>query len=658
MGEKQLEETTADDLYYVPAGEFQRIRAATLQPVKEAAIFAQLCRINTLYMIARAWSGHIGTSFSALDIISWLFLRELAGLARGPKECDVFFSSKGHDAPALYAVLIAMGLLPEDKLHVLRRLDGLPGHPHVSTPFIQSNTGSLGMGISKAKGMALANRVLGTPKQIFVMTGDGELQEGQFWESLGSAANLGLNEITAIIDHNKIQSDTFVRDVSDLGRLEEKLRAFGWHVERVDGHDMNALQHIFRTLRGISEKPKVLIADTVKGKGVSFMEGKALEPGGLYLFHSGAPNEEDYARGSAELIDHANAMLREQRLGELALVTAKRPARKAALKVERLIEAYTRALLAQAKRHPELLVLDADLVKDCGLIAFRERYPDRFVECGIAEQDMVSVAAGMARAGALPFVHSFSCFLSSRPHEQIYNQCSEGSRVIYVGSLAGLLPGGPGHSHQAVGDIAALGAIPGLIMVEPCTEREVELFVEYVVERAPTSSYLRLTSVGWSVPFQLPADYRPEEGTGVIVREGSDVVMFGYGCWMLTQAWEAASLLLEEGISVRLVNMPWLNRVNPDWLHDVVGSIPHVVTVDNHYVHGGQGAMLAAAISGLGITSTTRVTRIGLTELPRCGTNEEVLRYHGLDGESLFRRVLSVIGANQGITLGSSGTVI
>ena len=186
------------------------MRRAAARRCAKARAFAALARINTLYMIAGAWSGHIGTSFSSLEIMSWLFLNEMRDLDKGPEACDIFFSSKGHDAPALYTVLIGLGLLPADKLHQLRRLHGLPGHPHVETPFIQANTGSLGMGISKAKGMALANRLAGTPRRIFVLTGDGELQEGQFWESLGSAANRGLGEIVAIVDHNKIQSDTWV----------------------------------------------------------------------------------------------------------------------------------------------------------------------------------------------------------------------------------------------------------------------------------------------------------------------------------------------------------------------------------------------------------------------------------------------------------------
>src|SRR5688572_25955986 len=198
MGDLQTDQGESLELHYAPVGEFRRLLDADAPAAARARAFAALARINTLYMIAGAWSGHIGTSFSSLEIMSWLFLNELRDLDKGPEACDVFFSSKGHDAPALYNVLIALGLLEQDKIHHLRRLHGLPGHPHVETPYIQANTGSLGMGISKAKGMVLANRLRGVDQKIYVLTGDGELQEGQFWESLPSAVNMRLHEITAI----------------------------------------------------------------------------------------------------------------------------------------------------------------------------------------------------------------------------------------------------------------------------------------------------------------------------------------------------------------------------------------------------------------------------------------------------------------------------
>jgi transketolase len=285
-----------------------------------------------------------------------------------------------------------------------------------------------------------------------------------------------------------------------------------------------------------------------------------------------------------------------------------------------------------------VIVLDADLVKDCGLINFSKKHPERFVECGIAEQDMVSMAAGMARRGAIPIVHSFACFLAARPNEQIYNQCSESTKVIYVGSLAGLLPGGPGHSHQSVRDISALAACPHLLMAEPCAEREVGPLFDLLIDGTKESAYLRLVSVKWPLPFELPAGYRPSIGRGVVVRDGDDAVAFGYGPWMLSNAFEAAEEIEQTtGSSIRLVNLPWLNRVDHAWLREVIGARRTIVTLDNHYVHGGQGDMLVSALAELALEPTPTVIRIGVTTLPECGTNDEVLAHHGLDVGGLVK---------------------
>jgi transketolase len=650
MGDLQTDQGEALELRYAPVSEFERLLAADVAAVDRVRAFAALARINTLYMIAGAWSGHIGTSFSSLEIMSWLFLNELRDLDKGPAACDVFFSSKGHDAPALYNVLIGLGLLPAEKLHQLRRLDGLPGHPHVETPFVQANTGSLGMGISKAKGMALANRASGIERRIFVLTGDGELQEGQVWESLGSAANRGLREIVAIVDHNKIQSDTWVDDVSRLGDVESKFRAFGWHVARCDGHDVAALARTFQDLAAVTDRPKVLIADTVKGRGVSFMEGPAMKPNELYGYHSGAPGEQQYLAGLNELLAHANEVFGQLGLGEARTETRLRNPRREPRQTDSLIAAYERALVAQAERHDRLLVLDADLIKDCGLVSFARRFPDRFIECGIAEQDMVSMAAGMARRGVLPVVHSFACFLAARPNEQIYNQCSEASKVIYVGSLAGLIPGGPGHSHQSVRDISALAAVPHLVMAEPCCEAEVEALVDTLIDTVEESSYLRLVSVKWPMPFACPPGQRLPVGRGWVVRDsGDDVVIFGYGPWLLANAFEAAALVEQEtGAGVRLVNLPWLNRIDPEWLRAVLGRCRSIVTLDNHYVHGGQGEMVAAAVAELGLEPGVRVMRVGVTKLPECGTNDEVLAHHRLDVAGLVEAVRQAVPQPRG----------
>jgi len=647
MGD-QVGVAVAGRLCYIPAEGFERVVRFVGDKHGRAALFADMCRLNALYMIARAGSGHIGSSFSSLDIVSWLLLEELDPLQSPPRTADVFFSSKGHDAPGYYAALIGLGRLPFALLHRLRRGDGLPGHPDVGTPGIVTNTGSLGMGISKAKGMILANRLLGRNGRAWVMTGDGELQEGQIWESLLSAANRGLHELCVIVDHNKLQSDTYVRNVSDLGDLEAKFRSFGWWVERCDGHDPRALAQSIRTLSRQGDHPKVLIADTVKGRGVSFMEHTALDSDvAMYRFHSGAPDVAAYREAAGEILARIGQRARKLGLEILpqeierdppaaSLSTAKTP--------QRLVAAYGRALLEQAERHPNLVALDADLVLDTGLIPFRDRFPDRLIECGIAEQDMVSMAGGMALRGALPVVHSFACFLSSRPNEQVYNNATERTKVIYVGSLAGLLPGGPGHSHQAVRDIASLAGIPGMVMVEPSCEAEVALLLEYCIERHPGASYIRLVSLPWDIPFTIPAGYQLEVGKGVALCEGDDALIIGAGPIVLSEAFRAARQLREErSWGVAVVNLPWLNLIDKPWLSELAGRFRHVFTLDNHYLDGGQGDCICSALLAHPPRTIPRLHRFGVRGIPTCGSNAEVLRAHDMDSAAIAREVVAAL---------------
>ena len=617
-------------LRYVPLDELRRLRELDADPVERAHTFADACRINVLYMIMRAGSGHIGTSFSSIDIVSWLHLEVLAGH-------DVYYSSKGHDAPALYSVLIGTERLPFEKLHGLRRLGGLPGHPDIAaTPEVNTNTGSLGMGISKAKGFARAARLRGERRRVWVLTGDGELQEGQFWESLTQAANEGFGEITAIVDHNKIQSDTWVAEVSDHGDLEAKLCAFGWEVGRCDGNDIRALSEALAELEArAGDRPKILVADTVKGAGVSFMEPRDLERSGtaLYAFHSGAPSEEQYGRALAEL--EARLAERLERIGAepVRLAPEEVPPRTAPRNPQKLIAAYGEALAEAAESEERLVALDADLYLDTGLIPFRERFPERFVECGIAEMDMVSQAGALALSGLVPAVHSFACFLAPRANEQIYNNATEHTKVIYAGSLVGLVPGGPGHSHQSVRDIALMGSLPGAALVEPATDDEARAAVRWAVREADGPVYIRLVSVPWELPFEPGQVTELVPGRGRVVREGSDGFFVATGPVMLSQAWLAAERLAADGVAFGVIALPWLRGVDGAWLNEATGGLP-LVTVDNHYLDGGQGDAVLDAVAPLG----QRVVKLGVDRVPVSGTNDEVLREHRLDAESLAER--------------------
>jgi len=639
------------ELFFVSPTEFERILSLPASHIAKTEIFATLCRINILYMIATAGSGHIGSSFSSIDMMSWLLLHEVRALTGALAATDIFFSSKGHDAPALYSVLLAQGKLDFELLHRFRKQDGLPGHPDVALPHIVTNTGSLGMGISKAKGMIEARRLSGRQGNVYVLTGDGELQEGQIWESLVSAANRKLHELTVIVDHNKLQSDTLVEKVSSLGELHAKFHAFGWHVVRCDGNNIAAFSEALAASRTVKDTPKVLIADTIKGCGVTFMEHTSIDSDvELYKFHSGAPAEDLYAAAVKELVLAADKQLARMgaapvRIERIARTTVPAPEQSQ----QRMIFAYSQALLDQARKNSKIVALDADLINDTGLIAFQKHFPDRFFECGIAEQDMVSQAGGMALQGLLPIVHSFACFLSARANEQIYNNATERKKIIYVGSLAGLVPGGPGHSHQGVRDLASLGGIPGLVLIEPSCERETAQLLDWSINVHRDSSYIRLMSLPWHIPYQLPSDYRPEIGRGVALTEGHDALVFAYGPVLLSNAFIAAEKLrAEKGLHLKIVNLPWLNTIDAKWLLEMAQGIDMLFSLDNHYLAGGQGDRIADVLAQNAISTPLR--RIALTRLPVCGANAEVLQAHGLNAEMLYTTFERILSRERGIS--------
>jgi len=639
------------EIRLIPESEFLRVRDAPLGTHDRASLLADMCRANTLASVKRAGSGHLGSSFSSIDIVTWLYHQEMNTVECGitHPDRDIYFSSKGHDAPAHYAVLFSLGIIPRERFINLRRLYGTDGHPDIGIQGIEANSGSLGMGISKAKGMALAKKMKRASGQVFVMTGDGELQEGQIWESLQTTAQQAVGNLTAIVDLNGIQTDKPVQDIIDLGDLERKFAAFGWHVARCDGHDFAALGTAFGELRRITDRPKVLLAETVKGKGVSFMEGPAAlrAGGGLYTWHSGAPGDEAFEAGYAEI----NARLAERcrASGIPALRTEVIETRMKSRTVrkdtaEKVVHAYGQALLELGAIRRDIIVMDADLSADCGLRPFENAWPERFIENGIAEQDMVSTAGGLALQGYLPIVNSFGVFLAARANEQIYNNATEHTKIIYVCHYAGLIPAGPGKSHQSLRDISLFGALPGCVVIEPCNGEETRQALAWCVNSARRSCMLRLVISPSPRSIPVPRDYNLRYGRGCVLSEGTDALLFSYGPVMLNEALTAAEVLESQGISLKVVNLPWLNRVDREWLRETVGVCDTLFVLDDHSSCGGLGDCLLNALMASDGLRGKRLIKFAVEEYPACGTPQEVLGYHELSGERLVTRILETLG--------------
>jgi transketolase len=626
-------------LSLIPQSEFARARE------RGPDVIADMCRLNALTAVKRAGSGHLGSSFSAMDIVVFLLYEHLNTMRLGfdDPDRDVYFSSKGHDVPGLYAVLHSLGVVSTEKLLRLRRLDGLDGHPNVRVPGIEANSGSLGMGISKGRGIAWAKRHLGRGGRVIVMVGDGELQEGQNFEALQGAAHDRLSGLTVVVDRNELQSDKPTDEILALGDLEAKLAAFGWHVVSCDGHDFGDLRRAFGEADRIEDRPQVIVARTIKGRGVSFMEHPvALREGdGTYRWHAGAPDDESFERARDELLARvapvelepappleeelpAPALEAEPQSGAGTRETTAR---------EYVVEAYGGALVELAGRNPSLVVLDADLASDCRVRGFEETHPERFLECGIAEQDMVSVAGGLARHGLLPVVNSFASFLASRANEQIYNNASEGSKVVYGMHYGGLIPAGPGMSHQSLRDISLLAALPNMTIAQPANAEETKALVAWAVEEADGNVAIRLAIGPSPRRIGLPAGYELSPGRGTTLRDGDDVLVFAYGPVMLHEALTAAELLAEHGVDVAVVDMPWLNRFDREWLGELTAGERPILVVEDHSPIGALGDALRRELPGRALSVC------GVEGWPAFGTPPEALRYHGLDGASLAGRI-------------------
>jgi transketolase len=387
-------------------------------------------------MVQQAGSGHLGGSLSSLTIMVPLFFG-------GMGQDDVFISSKGHDAPALYAIMQARGIIPFDSIHTFRRPGGLPGHPTVDVPGIMFNTGSLGMGISKANGLAAADRIVGRKRKIHVLVGDGELQEGQNWEALSMRDS---DNVILHIDDNDFQ-------------LSQKTII-----------KYNLYEHPFRDVDELN--------GCAKGSGISFMEGNN-------KYHAGALSEEEYNRAVCEIL--ARTMIE-------FIATEKLPYPRPC-PVHELAKAYP-DILAGAGSDARVVVMDADLEPDCGLTAFKTAFPDRFFQCGIAEQDMVSMATGLSAGGFIPIVHSFAAFLCRRANEQIYNACLERRHIVFVGAMAGMLPTGPGTSHECLHDVELMKTMPGMTVLVPETPDQLRAAMEWAVTEATGPVYVSIRCWG------------------------------------------------------------------------------------------------------------------------------------------------------------------
>jgi len=638
-----------DEHGYVAREVFRRLEGAPTGPAGDSAVktAADLVRFNALLSVARAGTGHLGASLSMAETVAELYFRRgrFDPSTAADPDRDIFVLSKGHAAPLQYALLAAKGYFGNDRLNRLRRWNGLPGHSHTSVPGVEANTGSLGMGISKAVGWATVRQRFAKPGRVWVIVGDAEIQEGQVWEALLSAAGFACPNLTVIIDDNRVQTDQFTRDILVYRDLPGTLKAMGFAVDRADGNDPASLRTAFDRLDAHADKPKLLIADTLKGAGVSYMEHPAClkTPADRYVWHNRPPNSDLLKQAHGEILARVRPALTA--LGIVVpdaptahVVPIEPPA--TGIKGKPLVPAFAEALVAWGKADPKLLVLDADLEDDCGLTPFRKAFPDRFLELAIMEMHMCSAASAFCSAGFVPVINSYAAFLTSRSNEQIYNLCCDtDSRFLLVGHLTGVIPATPGQSHQAFRDISCLRSIPGLRLVQPATPADARRAVErFAAGELGPRVYLRMSAAPSAL--ELPdggCDTAP--GRSFVVRAGKHAVLIAAGPVLLGECLAAAELLAGKGIEVEVRNHPWLGEFDAEEVSALVARKLPIVVAEDHHRAGGLGECLFTAIAACG--ASARLGHVCLTDLPDTG-----FRTEALDGMGIGRTAIAAAVAN------------
>ncbi len=596
-------------------------------------------RIDSVASTSKAGSGHPTTCLSAADIMAVLFFSEMHFDPKHPQDPDNdrFVLSKGHAAPILYAAWAEAGLFPRERLMELRTFESdLEGHPTPRLPFVDVATGSLGQGICAAVGIALNARRIGSGYRTYVLLGDGEIAEGSVWEAADSAAHYQLDNLCAIVDANALGQSQPTEFRHDLNRIAARWNSFGWKAIVVDGHDIADIQQGLATARATSGQPTVLVARTLKGKGLSAIEGKeawhgkALKAGEetdkaiqeLERQMSGtkpeAPIPGPRKRGRAEsAVDYSTLPAPTYQLGDLVATR----------------EAWGTALANVGKLDSRIVGLDADVKNSTFSDRFEKVAPDRFFEMFIAEQGMVGAAMGFAARGAIPFPSTFACFLY-RAADFIRMAGISMLNVKLTGSHAGVSIGEDGPSQMALEDLAMMRAIPGAVVLYPCDGVSTERLV------AGMAQHRGLAYMRTSRP-KTPVTYGPEEsfpfgGSKVLRQSANDsALVVGAGITVF-EALKAYDLLKAEGTSIRVIDAYSVQPIDKATLTSAAKAVGGVViTVEDHYSAGGLGDAVAEALADSQIV----VERLAVREIPRSGQPDELVDKFGISARHVVDAV-------------------
>ena len=599
----------------------------------------QQFRVDSIRPAAVAKSGHPTSGMSAADLMAVLVANHLRYDFGDPKNAanDRLIFSKGHASTLYYAILRAVGAISDEELLTYRKFGSmLEGHPTPIIPWVDVATGSLGQGLPIGVGMGLAAKFLDRlPSHVWVLCGDSEMAEGSMWEAFEHASHYELDNLTAIIDVNRLGQRGETMIGWNTGVYVERARAFGWNAIEVDGHEVEEIDRAYKQAQEVKGRPTVIVARTIKGKGVKAVEdkdgwhGKPLddpdaaieELGGIRNIHVDVTKPDP-----AEPHTFPNGPLELPRY-ELGQEVATR-------------KAYGEALAALGTARGDVVALDGEVSNSTFAEIFKQAHPDRFFEMYIAEQQLIAAAVGLHARGWNAFGSTFAAFFS-RAYDFVRMAAISRVNLRLAGSHAGVSIGEDGPSQMALEDIASLRAIHSSVVLHPCDANQT---AKLVAEMADTEGIVFLRTLRPNTPVIYGPDEEFEVGGSKVIRSSEDdnVTIVGIGV-TVHEALEAAATLDEEGISARVIDAYSVKPIDADTLQAAAEATGRIITVEDHFPEGGLGDAVLAALAEK--DEHPHVLKLAVREMPRSGKPDELLNAYGIDAEHIAAAARQLVGS-------------
>ncbi|KKT74251.1 MAG: Transketolase [Candidatus Peregrinibacteria bacterium GW2011_GWA2_44_7] len=620
--------------------------------------FSKSCRRSILEMTHQAQSGHPGGSLSSIDYLAVLYAFVISQTG------EKVVVSNGHISPAVYSVLAELGYVSKDEVNSSFRKVGsiFEGHVTRHVAGVEYGTGPLGIGVSVAAGFALAEKLKNSERNVYALMGDGEAQEGQVHEMIHFAAHHHLDNLILFVDANKVQLTASLADILPLD-LRKLFEAAGWKVLEVDAHNPQALWATLGDAHSISGAPVVLIGHSVMGKGVEFMEPEGLASRATW--HGSAPKTEQVKpalnamildKAEEELLEHFRAQIQwhpkpaefPKLLSPLPLDTGTPFTYAPDAKID-CRTAYGKALLDLAQRNPSILALTADLRGSVMTKFVYENLPKQHVECGIAEQHMVSLSGGLSLSGFTPFCSTFGAFMTSRAKDQARVNDINHTNVKMVATHCGLSVGEDGPTHQAIDDMGSFVGLLHTMVIEPADPNQTDRIIRYVASHYG-NFYVRMGRHAFPIltkedgtPF-YDESYEYTYGRCDVIRPGNQLTLAASGA-LVSEAVQARELLLNSHpeLSIEIVAVSSLKQFD-DILKASIRKTGRVLTLEDHNILSGLGSQLGVFLLEKKI-AVKQFERMGVLEYQLSGTWKDLYHKVGLDAKGIAKRIVEMFKA-------------